>query len=435
MKLIQKMFHVTVLILTILETKHTAYGGPISQYFLSTPQNTTVTAGHHTRLTCSIGNMAGTCQWSKDGFALGTDRNLPGYSRYMMGMENNCDLSIDPVLPLDEGIYQCQASGGHGVAPIISKPVKLTVNSEPGQPYIIQGREIDVMKVKDGEEVELQCESQGGRPPSEIQWWDTDTGRRIISDVTEHVTRMEDMKTFKTVSTLKFKPSGEMRVKCSAHNDAFPVGKESHPMTIKVKGQPSVEMMELEDGDSVKISCSSEEYPQKMKFKWFINDVELSGEKENILEIQEFSKSYDGSMVKCSMKGIGDSYELNKLVKLVHKQTTFQKTDSLERKARKYPHENLPKKNGITKKTLLVCQFEDDYTTEPKYVWINGNVKKIEKDESVDAFDDDRKYKCKVIPKGTKKINRMSLDMKKMSKTLRRFSKSLTGLTSTFNDT
>ena len=91
--------------------------------------------------------------------------------------------------------------------------------------------------------------------------------------------------------------------------------------------------------------------------------------------------------------------------------------------------------NGTTKKTLLVCQFEDDDTAEPKYVWINGNVKKIEKDESVDASDDDRKYKCKVIPKGTKKINRMSLDMKKMSKTLRRFSKSLTGLTSTFNDT
>merc|ERR1711915_872138 len=119
----------------------------------------------------------------------------------------------------------------------------------------------------------------------------------------------------------------------------------------------------------------------------------------------------------------------------VHKQIKVPKSHSLEREARKHPHEKFPNKNVITKKTLLVCQFEDNDTAEPKYVWINGNAKKIEKDESVDASDDDRKYKCKVIPKGTKKINRMSLDMKKMSKTLRRFSKSLTGLASTFNNT
>ena len=54
--------------------------------------------------------------------------------------------------------------------------------------------------------LKLQYESQGGRPPAEIQWWDGE-GRRIVSDVTEHVKRMEDTKMFKTVSTLRFTPS------------------------------------------------------------------------------------------------------------------------------------------------------------------------------------------------------------------------------------
>merc|ERR1712013_381073 len=82
----------------------------------------------------------------------------------------------------------------------------MDINSEPGKPYIMQAMEEEMMEVQEGEEVELQCESQGGRPPAEIQWWDG-VGRRIVSDVTEHVKRMEDTKMFKTVSTVIIKSS------------------------------------------------------------------------------------------------------------------------------------------------------------------------------------------------------------------------------------
>ena len=203
--------HVTVLLFLFVNPDNIVHGGRIGQYFISTPVNTTVNSGHHVRLSCSVGNIVGSCQWTRDGFALGTDRNLAGYSRYLMPGEREdiCDLTIDPVLKLDEGVYQCQVSGGHGVAPISSAPVSLSVNSEPGQPYIVQAMEDGVMEVKEGEEVELQCESQGGRPPAEIQWWDGE-GRRIVS---EHVRRKEDRKTFKTVSILKFVPNQPITVK------------------------------------------------------------------------------------------------------------------------------------------------------------------------------------------------------------------------------
>ena len=47
----------------------------------------------------------------------------------------------------------------------------------------MQAREGEEVEVEAGEEVELHCQSQGGKPPAEIQWWDTDTGDRMVADM------------------------------------------------------------------------------------------------------------------------------------------------------------------------------------------------------------------------------------------------------------
>merc|ERR1712013_925958 len=179
----------------------------------------------------------------------------------------------------------------------------MDINSEPGKPYI------------------MQCESQGGRPPAEIQWWDGE-GRRIVSDVTEHVKRMEDTNMFKTVSTLRFRPSTGQRVKCSAHNDAFRTGKVSDYIEIIIKGKPKVETKSLEDGDSVKIFCNNNKPLENKKFKWFINDVEIFDETKNYLEIEQFSKSYDRSRVKCAVKDENNEDKVIRIVELEYKQNT-----------------------------------------------------------------------------------------------------------------
>ena len=434
-KIKPKMFHMLILLFTLLDTKNTVIGGPTGQYFITTPVNSTVNSGQHVRLPCSVGSIAGSCQWTRDGFALGTDRNLAGYSRYLMAgdREEVCDLSIDPVLPIDEGVYVCQVSGGYGVAPISSAPVTLTVNSEPGRPFIVQAMADRVMEVKEAEEVELQCESQGGRPPAEIQWWDGE-GRRIVSDVTEHVMRMEDRKTFKTVSTLKFKPSAGQKIKCSAHNDAFPKGKVSDSLEILFKGQPRVEVKSLEDGDSVKIFCNTNNPFEDTKFKWFINDVEIFDETRNYLEIQQFSKSYDKSRVKCSVKD-----EVVRVVELLYKKTVqvpkalpksfkdimMNDDESASRKGKK-----LPKSVGKKKQTMFTCIMEEDTAVEPKYVWIDGKLKNMSPDKTIEATDKNGKYKCKVIPRGMKKMNKMSKDLKNISRTFKKMSRVLNDITS-----
>ena len=75
-------------------------------------------------LECGVSDQRGQCQWTKDGFGLGVRAALPGFPRYAMAeaAAGNCDLAIDPVLPADEAVYQCQVGAGPGgVAAIVSR--------------------------------------------------------------------------------------------------------------------------------------------------------------------------------------------------------------------------------------------------------------------------------------------------------------------------
>ena len=75
-------------------------------------------------LPCRVHNKIGIIQWTRDGFGLGVRAALPGFPRYAMAeaAAGNCDLAIDPVLPADEAVYQCQVGAGPGgVAAIVSR--------------------------------------------------------------------------------------------------------------------------------------------------------------------------------------------------------------------------------------------------------------------------------------------------------------------------
>ena len=174
----QSWLHVVpTLLIILLASLQSVQAGPTTtqQVIQVAPADTTASEGSEARLECGVMNKVGDCQWTRDGFALGTDQSLPEFPRYRL---DGCDLIIQPVVPLDEAQYQCQVSGARGVASVASQVVSLTVNCEPGKPYIVQAREGDSVMVEPGEEVELHCQSQGGKPPAEIEWWDG-SGRRI----------------------------------------------------------------------------------------------------------------------------------------------------------------------------------------------------------------------------------------------------------------
>ena len=294
------------------------------------------------------------------------------------------------------------------------------MNSEPGHPYIVQAMEDGAMEVKEGEEVELQCESQGGRPPAEIQWWDGE-GRRIVSDVTEHVRRMEERKTFKSVSILKFVPNQPITVKCTVSNDAFPVLGGKDILEIKFKGSPELEVKTVLTGDSFLIECNPHG-PSFASYKWFINENEIVSENSKTLRIENFIAAYNNSVVKC----VG----VDKLgIVILLKKTKLQLGSSNEplvlpsRKVKvikKTERKSKSNKNS-NRKTIFTCIAEEDISVEPSYVWIKGKLVK----SVVTENKEERPIKCKVVPSGYTKLKQMNREMKDISKMFKKLSRSL----------
>lgn len=164
-----------------------------NQQFRRTPDNQTATIGDTVTLACSVVNKAGVLQWTRDGFGLGTDRNLNGYERYhMVGSEeegklkimlrasNEFDLNIiftisgdytlviDKVTLEDDAVFQCQVGPGpESIKELRSANAKLTVEVPTGAPQILQG---DFLQTTEDREIRLECISQGGKPAAEVMF-------------------------------------------------------------------------------------------------------------------------------------------------------------------------------------------------------------------------------------------------------------------------
>ena len=279
-------------------------GGRVGQYFITVPRDVVFKSGEDLKLPCTVGNKQGACQWTKDGFGMGVDPSLPGFPRFSMGVdaESDCSLNIYSVQPADEGVYQCQAGAVPGVAAIATTPVVVSVRAEPGVPYILQAADYQVLEVLDGQHVVLDCESQGARPPAEISWYDGDThmGPQKIS---EAVTKNQDTGTFKTHSTLTLVPKGDMDIKCSSNSEQFTAAKFSPVLQVKIRFMPKVAINlskdRIKEGDKFSVTCNSKAYPETVAYKWFFGGIELAGEKNDTLVLEEISREHHQSDVKC----------------------------------------------------------------------------------------------------------------------------------------
>merc|ERR1712213_106767 len=122
-----------------------------------------------------------------------------------------------------------------------SENVELVVNSPPSQPYINQAKLEDFIHIEEGEEVELQCETSGAKPPAEIQWRDK-KGEIILSNMLETVKKDSQSGTFRTVSSIKLSPSEDMQLSCAAYSDVFPAMRESRQLSLRTKYKPRLSL-------------------------------------------------------------------------------------------------------------------------------------------------------------------------------------------------
>ena len=275
------------------------------QSFSQEPRDLTVTGGEELVLRCRVSNIQGDCQWTKDGFGLGNSRELPGFPRYRMteGGGGDCDLRISPVLPSDEASYQCQVGAGQGFSAIISRAAVVRVTSEPGTPYIRQAEDRDLLEVLEKQTVVLDCFSQGARPPAEIQWFFD--GVLQAGNVKETVTREPGSDTFRTHSSLSFLPTRNINVKCSSRSQQFPDTRFSRELSIRLRFQPKVELSSpdsVQEGDQFSVTCDSRAYPENVAYKWYFDGVELAGERDKTLMIEDISRENNKAAVKCSVE-------------------------------------------------------------------------------------------------------------------------------------
>merc|ERR1719410_1404288 len=349
-------------------------------------------AGEEGRLSCLVANMeeGRRCQWTKDGFGLGEELSLPGYERYRMETEGEpglCSLVISPVLVSDQAQYQCQ------VGSIRSRDVSLQVNSPPSLPYITQARLSDIMEVEEGEEVELQCETSGAKPPADIQWRDSE-GDIILSNMLETVKRNPQTDTFRTVSSIKLKPKKDMELSCGAYSDTFPVMKESRKLKLKMNYKPSLSLNVTEEykvpaGTDLTITCSSEANTNTLTYKWFINQEEVLGrENTDTITIANISEDLDRAEVKCEAENSVGVSEVSTRLSVVFQPRITEHPESV-----------------VAKPGSLVS-FHCGALANPaaSFVWVRGGDERIagvsETLRVRAGPDTEDKYKCKVFYDG-----------------------------------
>ncbi|XP_042888979.1 nephrin-like [Penaeus japonicus] len=147
-----------------------------NQAFRETPVSVEVREGEDVFLRCAVDHQQGNAQWTKDGFALGFERNVPGYPRYAYAGEPSLGehhLVIKGVTLQDDGEYQCQVGPTTKSAPIWAA-ANVTVMVSPSS-ITMEGREGGVVKVQTGSTFTLDCLVSDARPAPKISWYRGDT--------------------------------------------------------------------------------------------------------------------------------------------------------------------------------------------------------------------------------------------------------------------
>merc|ERR1711915_827301 len=86
-------------------------------------------------------------------------------------------------------------------------------------------------------------------------------------------------------------------------SERFPETKFSRVLKIKLRYMPKVSIDlskdRIQEGDEFSVTCNSKAYPENVAYKWFFGGIELEGEKNDTLMIEEISREHHKSDVKC----------------------------------------------------------------------------------------------------------------------------------------
>ncbi|XP_071534279.1 nephrin-like isoform X2 [Panulirus ornatus] len=159
--------------------------GVEEQLFRVTPVSVQVKTGEDVFLRCVVDNQQGNVQWTKDGFALGFEREVPGYPRYHYlgdGSKGEHHLVIKGVTLQDDGEYQCQvgptsaseAMWAAANVTVMVSPVSISVSGVgegTGTGELIQRVNGAVVEARAGRHLTLECVVRDARPAPSVVWY------------------------------------------------------------------------------------------------------------------------------------------------------------------------------------------------------------------------------------------------------------------------
>uniref|UniRef100_A0A8D2JHK3 Ig-like domain-containing protein n=1 Tax=Varanus komodoensis TaxID=61221 RepID=A0A8D2JHK3_VARKO len=239
----------------------------VPSYFFQQPMDQVIVSGQSVTLACVVMGYRGMVQWTKDGLALGGERDLPGWSRYSIVGDASAgqhNLRIDYAELDDDAVYECQATQ----AALRSQRAKLTVLIPPNDPEIQNG---PIVHVISNIPYNLTCRATGAKPAAEISWYrDGQRQESAQAWIGHQVSLSEGL----AVSTLLLTPASRdmgSSFTCRVSNPAAPAGKQT-TVTLNVQYPPvvmlSVQPQTVPEGGKVSFLCTATSNPEVTGYRW-----------------------------------------------------------------------------------------------------------------------------------------------------------------------
>ncbi|XP_036603188.1 kin of IRRE-like protein 2 [Trichosurus vulpecula] len=253
-------------------------------HFIQQPEDLEVVLGEEATLPCALSGYHGLVQWTKDGLALGGERDLPGWSRYWIAGDRasgHHDLHIGAAELGDEASYECQATQ----AALRSRPARLQVLVPPEAPEVLGAPTVALVAGVPGN---LTCRTRGGaRPIPELLWFRD--GIRL-EGASYSQTLLASGMLGAAESSLSITPSARddgASFICQARSPALPTGKDTE-VTLSLQYPPVVtlssEPQTVPEGGKVTFLCRATAHPPVTGYRWAKGGSVLPGARGPLLE-------------------------------------------------------------------------------------------------------------------------------------------------------
>nr|XP_039248173.1 kin of IRRE-like protein 1 isoform X1 [Styela clava] len=284
------------------------------------PSDVTTVVGRDVILRCVVENLPienDIVQWTKGGFALGYDPEIPAFSRLSMVGDvsiGEYNLQIQNVTLKYEGEYECQVRVDR-----MRTKATVTVLVPPKGPMVEDVRDDDVIDVLAHSDNLITCRSWGGKPAGKLAWYKD--GAKITENVTYAETEAEQ-KLRNSSATLRLWPTeleDGHRYECLMSADPrfqdFGFSGEVLSKTVKLNVQKppvaslTISSSTVKEGGNLFARCDSySSKPPAKSYIWYLNGETLEGRTGSTLAMYNVNRTLNEAIVGCrAVSDVGQS--------------------------------------------------------------------------------------------------------------------------------